>query len=249
MGHAGHLYYEEAGAGLPLVLIHGHTMDRRMWAAVAPRLARRYRLIMPDLAGHGKSGLTGAPQADDLAALLDHLGLEQAAVCGFSMGGGAAISFAIHHPGRYRLLIPVDAALNGYRFATWAGPKPYVQIARSQGLAAGLAAWLQDPLFAGGPDIAPLVQGYPGHAWLQGAWSPLPPGAPDAERLGAITAPTLVLVGERDLPDFQAIADLLAAAIPSARKQIIPGAGHLVPLAQPEAFADALEAFLEGSLA
>lgn len=252
MPYVGHQYYEETGAGFPLLLLHGHTLDRRMWQAVAPRLGARYRVIMPDLAGHGLSRPSGVPQADDLAALLDGLGVARAAVCGLSMGGGAAVSLAIQHPGRVAALIAVDAALNGYRFATWTGPKPYIAIARSQGLEAGLTAWLSDPIFAPAasrPDVAAqaavIVRDYPGAAWLQGAWSPTPPGPPEPERLGEVKAPTLVLVGEHDLSDFHQIADLLAQRIAGARRLTVAGSGHMVPMEQPDAFTDAVEQFLD----
>jgi pimeloyl-ACP methyl ester carboxylesterase len=252
--YVGHQYYEETGAGLPLVLIHGHTLDRRMWQWVAPRLSRRFRLILPDMAGHGLSEPSGSPLADDIAALLDGLGLPRAAVCGFSMGGGAAVSFAVRYPERCSALIAVGSTLGGFRFPTWAGPGPYIKTAASLGLPAGLEAWLGDPLFAPlaahHPDVhaavAAIVREYPGTAWLKGIWSPPPAGPSDRERLGDVTAPSLVLVGEHDLPDFDQIADVLTGGIAGAAKQVVAGSGHMVPLEQPEAFAAAVETFLDG---
>lgn len=254
MPRAGHIYYEETGHGDPLVLIHGHTLDRRMWAHVAPDLAAAgLRLILPDLAGHGLSGPApeGTTLAGDIAAVLDHLKIRRASVCGLSMGGGAAVSFALHHPERCGALIPVDAALFGYRFADWGGTRPYIPIARTHGLTAGLEAWMGDPLFA--PAMASPLAGqlraiiadYPGHAWLRAQPLPYPAGRPETERLTEITARTLVMVGEHDLPDFQRMADMMLLLIPGARKVVIADSGHLPPFEQPDAFTDRLLHFLK----
>jgi 3-oxoadipate enol-lactonase len=251
MGYAGHIYYEEQGQGYPLVLLHGHTLDHRMWQDLLPVLTPHGRVITPDLAGHGRSSFSPdcGSMADDVAALMDHLGIRAAAICGLSMGGGVAVSFALRYPERCSALIPVDAALNSYRFPTWQGARPYAKIARSEGLAPALEAWLADALFAPamtapvGEQVRAIVREFPGDAWLGRAPAQAPDVPPDHERLGEIQAPTLVVVGEHDLPDFQQIADLLAAGIPGARKAVIPGAGHLAPMERPEAFAAELRRF------
>ncbi|HEY3367707.1 MAG TPA: alpha/beta hydrolase [Symbiobacteriaceae bacterium] len=252
MPQIGHQYYEEHGQGFPLVLLHGHTLDRRMWADLIPPLATRFRVITPDLAGHGRSGQApdGDALADDLAGLLKRLSIPRAAVCGLSMGGGIAVSFALHYPEMCGALVPVDAALFGWQYTDWPGTRPYVKIARSEGLAPALAAWLADPLFAPvlasgvGPQVRQIVSEFPGEIWLRPANPPAPPGRPEVDRLGEIGAPTLVVVGERDLPDFRRMADKLAAEVPGARLAVVPGAGHLVPLEAPAALSALLLEFL-----
>lgn len=252
MPHLGDLYYEELGAGPALLLLHGHTLDRRIWAEHLEALAASYRVITPDLAGHGLSGIAAdaTPYCCALLALLDHLGIERAIVAGLSLGGAVAVSFALHHPERCSALIPIDAALFGHPFKEWPGPRPYVKQARSVGLAAALEGWLTDSLFAhalaspAGEQIRAIVREYPGSEWLGGRVLACPPGPPEAERLGEITTPTLVMVGEHDLADFQQIADRLASEIPHARKAMIPGAGHLAPCEAPAAFREQLSAFL-----
>lgn len=250
--HAGHQYYEVHGEGAPLVLLHGHTMDGRIWHPLLPLLTGRFKVILPDLAGHGRSGLPPASTtpAEELATLLDQLAIPRAAVCGHSLGGAVAVSFALQFPARCAALITVDAALFGYPFPTWSGPRPYARLARRQGLEAALEAWLTDPIFPETMDAAAaelvrtIVREYPGEGWLRPAPAQPQNGPADAERLGEIKAPTLVLVGEQDLPDFRGIAAKLAAEIPGACQAVMPGAGHLLPVEQPEAFTAALLAFL-----
>lgn len=249
-------HYEEAGAGPTLLLLHGHTLDGRMWGEHLSTLATRCRVINLDLPGHGRSG----PAPDDrawchlLADLLDHIGVTQAALCGFSLGGAVAISFALHYPERCTALIPVDAALFGHPFVSWTGNRPYVKQARLEGLAPALEAWLADPLFASAVAspaaelIMSIIREYPGTEWLTRQPPPFTPGKSDSARLGEIKAPTLVMVGEHDQPDFQAIADRLVQSVPGARKAVIAGSGHLSPLEQPERFRVPLLAFLKEHL-
>ncbi|MFZ5814627.1 MAG: alpha/beta fold hydrolase [Bacillota bacterium] len=258
MPYLGHTYYEVQGEGPALLLLHGHTLDHRMWWEHVGPLAARYRVITPDLDKHGRSGPSpdGTPLCQTLAALLDHLGVGSAAVCGLSAGGAAAISFALNRPERCAALIPVDTAIYGHPFRFWTGAMPYIKQAQTEGLAPALEAWVRDPIFQRAAALpamerlAAIVREYPGTDWLaRPAYSPYPRGdRTEAERLGEITAPTLVMVGEHDLPDFQIMADLVASSVRGARKLVIAGAGHLSPIEQAEAFRQALLAFLEEAL-
>ena len=112
----GRLYYEVAGSGSPLVLIHGFTLDRRMWDDQFEHFADRYRVVRYDQRGFGRSDVpTEAPYSNhgDLRRLLDHLGIDGAHVCGLSSGGGVAIDLALEHPGYVRSLIGISSALGG----------------------------------------------------------------------------------------------------------------------------------------
>ena len=112
-----HLYYELAGSGDPLVLIHGNTLDTRMWDDQFEPLARRYQVIRYDMRGYGKSALPTADSyapADDLMALLRHLGFGSAHVLGQSRGGAAAIDFALTYPEATDTLTVVDTVLRGF---------------------------------------------------------------------------------------------------------------------------------------
>lgn len=231
------LHYELTGHGLPVVFLHGFSLDLRMWEPQIQAFAAQHTLIRYDLRGFGKSPLPSEAYShvDDLAGLLDHLGLEQVSLVGLSRGGGAAINFALAHPQRVDKLVLVDTVLDGHRWseeqvalddAVWAN-------AREEGIEAGKAAWLRHPIFAApmaNPAVAvaltTMVSDYSGWHFLNRdlATRVKPPAS---QRLHEIACPTLVVVGEKDLPDFQQIADTLATMIPTARKIVIANAGHV----------------------
>jgi pimeloyl-ACP methyl ester carboxylesterase len=107
------LFYEEHGAGEPLVLLHGGFHAGEMFGAILPQLSEGRRVIAVDLQGHGHTADVDRPlrpelMADDVAALIEHLGLEQADVMGYSLGGQVALRTAIQHPRRVRRLIVVS---------------------------------------------------------------------------------------------------------------------------------------------
>ena len=241
------LVYDIAGAGPPLVLIHGFSLDRRMWDEQVDAFAARHQVIRYDVRGFGQSGPpTTAPYADvdDLRALLDHLSIDRARVLGLSMGGDIAVDFALTYPERTHALIVVDAAINGWPWsAAWHTQWELIPAAAcTAGPAAGTARWLAHPLFAPAnerPAVAArlraIVGDFSGWHWLNksGQASPRPPAM---QRLGDIAAPTLIVVGERDLPDFHACAARMVEAIPDARLVGIPGTGHMANMEEPAVF-------------
>jgi pimeloyl-ACP methyl ester carboxylesterase len=252
------LYYELAGAGAPLVLIHGFTLDTRMWDDQFAPLAAQHRVLRYDARGFGKSAPTGEAEyahTDDLAALLAYLGIDRAAVVGLSMGGGIAIDFALAYPAMVAALVPVDAALGGYPWSEEFNRQlgTVWQTARAAGGDAGKALWLDLPLFtpareqpAVGARLAAMVADYSGRHWLHG--DPQRGSEPPAsERLAAIAAPTLAIIGARDIPDFQAMTDRIAAGIPGARKAPLSGAGHMANMEAPAAFTEVLLTFLSAA--
>ena len=188
---------------------------------------------------------------DDLAALLDHLGIERAAVIGNSFGGKVALEFALEHPDRTRALVLVAAALGGHE------PSAELEAfdeAEETLLDAGkldeavelnLRTWLDGP----GREAAPvppeareLVADGQRRAFetMLAAYEGSPPPGPvrwadppAAARLAEVTAPTLVVAGAHDVADFRAIADRLAAGIPGARLAVLDTA-HLPGLERPE---------------
>lgn len=243
-----HLAYEIAGDGPAVVFLHGFTLDMRMWDDQMDAFAARHQVIRYDLRGFGASAppVVDEPytHAGDLHALLTHLGIERAAVAGLSMGGWAALEFALTYPDSLSALILVDAALRGFAWgpASAATIDAIYALGREGRLDEAIAGWLADPLFvcsrrdpAATARLEEIVRAYP--CWHLRQTDPhLPFDPPARERLHEIAAPTLVAVGEEDRPDFQAIADLLATGIPDARKIVLAGAGHMANMDAPDAF-------------
>ncbi len=253
-------FYEEAGQGPPVVLIHGHTLDLRLWdAQVAPLVDGGYRVVRYDVRGHGQSeapasSYTYQNYSLDLRDLLDHLKVDVPAhLVALSMGGGIALQFALDHPQRIASLVLVDSTVPGFDYSPEYADavEELVRVARSEGPRTALdQVWLTHPLFDGVrrfPDrfdfLKSIVLAYPARDYLDETEYPQPQWQV-IDRLHEVSAPTLVLVGEMDLPDFRLIAEILAANIATARIEVIPDAGHLLNLEQPEAFNRALLGFL-----
>ena len=254
-------FYEATGRGPPVVLIHGHSLNLRLWdAQVAPLVDGGYRVIRYDVRGHGRSeapatGYTWENYSLDLRDLLDGLGIDAPVhLVGLSMGGGIALQFAVDHPQRVASLVLVDSTVPGFTYSPEfsATIEELTQVARSEGPRAALErVWLSHPIFDGirrFPDrfefLKGIVLAYPARDYLDETEYPQPQWQV-IDRLAEIRAPTLVLVGEDDLPDFRLIADILAANISTARQEVIADAGHLLNLEQPQAFNEALLHFLD----
>jgi 3-oxoadipate enol-lactonase len=250
------LAYEVAGAGPPVVLLHGLTVDMRMWDDQFAPFATQHRVVRYDLRGFGQSDVPreGEPytHAADLRALLELLDIDQAALVGLSMGGIFATEFALTYPEAASALVLADAALGGYAFEPRFGGalREVYRVARAEGPASARELWLSDELFAFSqtlPDVAArlraMVTDYSFwnmlHRDPHSAFEP-----PAIERLHEIAAPTLVIVGEHDIPDFRAIADVYTAGIRGARQAVVPAAGHMTNLDNPAAFNELVLAFL-----
>jgi 3-oxoadipate enol-lactonase len=253
-------FYEDAGHGPPVVLIHGHSLNLAMWdAQVAPLVDGGYRVIRYDVRGHGRSeapatGYTWQNYSLDLRDLLDRLEIDAPArLVGLSMGGGITLQFAVDYPQRVASLVLVDSTVPGFDYSQEYSQtvEDLVQAVRREGPRAALErVWLTHPLLAGirrfpkrFQFVKSMVLAYSARDYLDETEYPQPQWQV-IDRLDAIRAPTLVLVGELDLPDFRLIAEILAANIATARLEVIPGAGHLLNLEQPQVFNEALLRFL-----
>jgi pimeloyl-ACP methyl ester carboxylesterase len=250
------LYYEVAGSGDPVVLVHAFTLDTRMWDDQFAVLARDFRVIRYDARGFGKSAppVPGEAysNADDLAALLDHLDARRAHVVGLSMGGRFALDYAVTYPDGLRSLVVIDGVIGGWQWSReWLSAyAPIVDAGRKRDVAQAKSLWLGLPLFATaraqppvGARLKQMVDDYSGwHFVNQNPERAVSP--PAVGRLGAIRAPTLVLVGERDLPDFHRMSERLERDIPGARRATIAGAGHMANMETPDEVNKALGGFL-----
>ncbi len=249
------LYYEVAGEGQPLVLVHGFSLDTRMWDAQFELLAQHYRVIRYDLRGFGKSALPSSASYahhQDLKALLDHLGIAQAYLLGLSLGGAITLEFTLAYPELTHALILVDTVLWGFQ---WSAEQSAMDgaiwtRARESGVQAAKELWLDHPLFgparknpAAAPRLEQIVSDYSG--WHLVHSDPgRAPDPPAARRLDQVHVPTLVIVGERDLPDFRRIADTCKQQIANARKVILPDAGHMSNMEAADRFNETVLGFL-----
>jgi 3-oxoadipate enol-lactonase len=250
------LNYEVTGEGPPVVLVHGFTLDMRMWDDQVAPLAASHRVLRYDLRGFGASSnpTVGKPfsHADDLHALLEHLSIEQAAVVGLSMGGWVAQEFALKYPNSVSALILVGSVLPGH---PW-GPElagtlgSCFRLGAEGRLDEAKAVWLAGPLFSSSRRIPAVAARLEQMIAAYGCWElqnelpHLPLDPPAIDRLPEIAAPTLVIVGEEDIPDFHEIAARFAAEIPGARTVVLPDAGHLANMDAPDAFNRILLDFL-----
>jgi 3-oxoadipate enol-lactonase len=255
--NGGGLFFESAGSGEAVAFIHGFGLDSRMWAPQFEALQSTFQVIRYDMRGFGRSALPSQAayaHEDDLNVLLSNLNAAPAHIVGLSMGGRVALRFAAAYPQSVRSVVLADSALDGHTFSMdwqmrWNG---MFEAARGGQLAEAKRQWVEHPLFdpaRANPSLASLlaqmVEDYSGWHWLNNdtVRVPIPPLA---ERLSEIRAPSLVITGERDLPDFQRVADLMAQSLPAARRVFIQGSGHLVNLEAPQEFNGILLDFLVG---
>lgn len=243
------LYVEQAGAGQPLVLIHGFSLDTRMWDDQLAALAQAHHVIRYDLRGFGRSALpvpgVRYTHADDLAALLSQLGIARAHVVGLSLGGGIALDFACLHPDRLAALVLIDTAIGGYPWTMDVNVH-----ARELGVEAARERWLAHPLFAPAmrqPAVAArlrqMIGDYSGWHWVNRDPDYFPPPKVYT-RLEQIAARTLAIVGEWDVPDFQGMAAAIRERVPRAQGATVAGAGHMANMEQPAAVNAAILEFL-----
>ncbi|MGH2573739.1 MAG: alpha/beta fold hydrolase [Actinomycetota bacterium] len=243
--------YEVTGEGKAIVLSHSALGDRRIWDPQIGPLSERYRAVRFDARGFGLTTTAGDGSTferhADLLALLDDLSIERATLIGASLGGRVSIDFTLLHPERVRSLVLVGSALEGYRFtdervvASWKEEEAAYEAGDLERLTRNeMQTWLAGfdrPLEEIDSPVRDLVNRMLLDAYAlpePGSEQRLQPAA--ADRLGEISAPALVIVGDRDAPDIMRIADLLAYGIAGARKVIIEDTAHAPNLERPEEF-------------
>ena len=253
----GKLFYEIAGEGEYIVLLHDGILHHVIWDAQFPVLAKNYKVVRYDRRGFGKSSEPKAPFSllDDLNQLFVQLKIDRAIVFGVSAGGALAIEFALEYPEKINALVLSGAVVGGYDFskhaltrggrisslADYREPEKFIQY----------FGW-DDP-YEVNPEnkkakekFFKLLKANPQN--IKGAlgyfaqW----PQRPAVKILNQIKVPALILAGEYDIPDVHAHAGVIEMGIPNAKREIIPESGHLIPLEQPEAFNAAVSSFLNG---
>jgi pimeloyl-ACP methyl ester carboxylesterase len=244
-GRGARLRYRVEGAGPALVLVHGWALDLELWDPVVAALSDRYAVVRLDRRGFGAS--EGVPDvgsdADDLLALLDHLGFSRASWVGMSQGARGVLRLAVCHPERVEALVLDGAPLPEAQLPV-AG---FREVLRDRGGSALRETLRRDPRFAlhaGSAETNVLrvrmLDRYP----ARDLEPDRPDPAPDALRLDAIVAPVLVLTGEHESAERSRAGDTLAVRIPRARRVVLAGAGHLTCLDAPTAYGALILEFL-----
>jgi len=255
------IYYEIAGDGPPLVMIHAGVADSRQWKDEFTHFARRFRVLRYDLRGYGRSEPVEGEFSNlqDLIALLDHLDVDRPLILmGCSMGGGLAMDFALTRPSQAKALIMVDAGPSGLKLDV---PSPAQAEKAEEAYKAGnldRVAELETQIWFDGAGRTPAQVDQPmrklayemnRHALsldAKGLGKRLPDTEiPAVERLGEVRVPVLVVVGAHDTLFMQAAADYMLEHIPSVRKVVIQDAAHLPNLDHPEEFQRIVTKFLD----
>lgn len=251
------LFYEAKGKGPALFLLHPFPTNHRFWSAIAPALAERYRLIIPDLRGHGASPPGSEPvtmdkHASDLDALCKADQIEKAIFFGVSIGGYALFEFWRRSRQRMRALILCDTRAQAdtpegkaIRLQTASevetnGPNDYLD-----GMVAKL---IGETTRRNRPDLVRNARAMMAEMSVAGIAATLRGMAARMDSvptLGTIDVPTLVLVGEEDTLTPPADAELMQRSIRGSKLTRIPSAGHYAPLEQPEAVLKAVRPFLD----
>ncbi|HEY7036571.1 MAG TPA: alpha/beta hydrolase [Thermomicrobiales bacterium] len=247
------LYYEIHGAGHPLVLLHGAFMTIEALGDLVPSLARTRQIVAPELQGHGHTADIDRPlnyrqMADDVAALIRYLGIDQADVFGYSMGGAAAIQLAIRHPELVRKLVAASASYNSDGF--------------HPGVLEAIAKLTPD-VFIGTP---------PHDAYLRAA--PNPGDFPklvekithfdgevqdwSADDIRGIKAPTMIVIGDSDGAQPEHAVEMFRlrgggvmgdlAGLPPARLAVFPGTTHVGVIDRVEWLSSMVPEFLDAPM-
>ncbi|MEW5871742.1 MAG: alpha/beta fold hydrolase [Chloroflexota bacterium] len=249
--------YTDRGQGQPVLLIHGYPLNRLLWQPQIEALGDVARLLAPDLRGHGDSPAMAGPYgmdllADDLNAFLDALGVTRpVVVCGLSMGGYVAFAFYRKYAARMNGLVLTATRSAADSPEARAGRDQAAETLRQRGAAAiveGMAPRLLAPgTAAEKPELAARLREIMLKTSAEGVLGALAGmrDRPDSTLiLGRIALPTLIIHGLHDQIVPLAEAQAMQAAIPGARLEVIPVAGHLPNLENPEAFNQALRQFI-----
>jgi len=254
----GKMYFEMAGTGKPLLLLHSGIADRRMWAGQCSDFSRYFQVIMPDFRGYGKSPAPNGPfrHYEDIHALIQHLGVTSVNIAGCSLGGKVAIEMAIAYPEMVSRLILIAPGMPGYEYRD---KETLAKDSILEGLIAGgkreeVADMLVDIWVVGLRRDRKTVDSaaralvremiLDNYASVIDKYPEIAPGFDMMSRLVEIRVPTLVMIGDSDLPDMQAISQLVADRIHGAKILLIPGAAHLPNLENPILFNQSVIDFL-----
>jgi 3-oxoadipate enol-lactonase len=249
------LYYEECGTGPDaVILLHDGIAHSAVWDDVWPTFCKQFHVIRYDRRGYGRSPVatTWYSETEDLATLLRSRRITSAILVGSSHGGELSIDFTIQYPKLVKQLVLVGAVLSGFPYTDhflnrgMANSAPF----EKGDVAKGLSNWSKDKyLLAPGHEAAQqrllaILTANPQdmtHADFAR------PTTPSLSRLSEIRVPTLILVGDADIPDVHAHAGAIEAGIAGSKRLIIGDSGHLMYLEKPEEFSRVVIFFIQSN--
>jgi pimeloyl-ACP methyl ester carboxylesterase len=247
----GKLYYEMAGKGDNIVLLHDGMVNCYIWDEQFPILAENYRVIRYDRRGYGKSTDPESQYShiDDLNNLFTQLNIDKAVVFGMSSGGRLAIDFALTYPSKVKGLVLVGAVVSGFGYTshmTTRGDHFNAEAMRSDPVKMIRYFIMDDPyeIYVDNKKAKETVMKLVPFFGRDNNVPTLPAEKTAIRYLSEIKVPTLILVGEYDIPDVHAHAGAINAGIPNSRREIIPRSGHLIPVEQPALFNETVLTFL-----
>ena len=240
------LWYDDAGSGSPVVLLHEGVVDSRSWDPVVPLLADSHRILRYDQRGFGRSPppTRAYSVVDDLVSVLDAAGVEQAVLVGCSRGGNIALTTALDRPERVSALVLAGSGLPGHKLnvETTAEQEARWDQAEAAGDFEAMAEIDMEIWAPMGVDPelrAMFVENAAGSNSEEETTD-----EPVAGRLGGIAAPTLVVTGGRDVAAINEVGEILAREIPGAQRAVIDEADHMIQWRAPEELAQLILRFL-----
>jgi pimeloyl-ACP methyl ester carboxylesterase len=253
------LFYREGGQGTPILLLHAGIADSRMWQTQIDALSHRYFLIAPDQRGYGQSPIPNGPFSyhEDVAALIKGLDQETVWLVGASFGGRVAIDFCLAYPEKVRGLVLVAPVISGFvgseaMDAFDEEEERLLEAGEMDGATElNMRMWVDGP-FRSEEQVNKEVRVLVAEMQYQAFLTPVPdkaelirPGAPATEQLEKILAPTLIVLGELDLPAVVEHGNTLVQGIQGARLEVIPETAHMPTMEEPETFNSLLVEFVE----
>jgi len=256
------IYYEEKGDGVPLIMIHGGFIDRRMWDEQFEYFSKDYRVIRYDARNHGltTSGADNFTNYDDLNAIMDSLKINKAVVMGLSMGGLITIDFALSHPEKVIAIIPVSTGISGFdkKDDYWKEFDKNINTEFSNNNVDGavecmLKAWTYGPKRTSEQVDANVKEKVklmikstfdkPDTMRIPGKLNPAANG-----RLSEIKVPVLTIYGDLDMQGIIDIAGRIEKEITGSKKVKIKGAAHMINMEFPDEFNEIVSKFLSENI-
>jgi 3-oxoadipate enol-lactonase len=250
------LFYEAAGKGRTLVLIHGGLVDGRLWDDQFREFAKHYHVIRYDLRGFGRSAYPTVPfsHVEDLYALLKFLKVERCSLVGLSLGSMIAADFTLEHPEMVERLVLTAPGLRSSTAQRNERARAVYKLAETEGRDKAIDAWLLNDFFVTGKQNNPAYERRMREMLRDNykTWGPTPttivwnwPKQQTADRLPEIKVPTLIVIGDEDAPSILINAGVYESKIPGSRKVVMTNVSHHLVMEKPKEYNRLVLSFLK----